>query len=321
MTSDNSGKPVIGLDLGGTNIKGVLWQDGEVTHRDSTKTKAVEGPEAVVARLAKVSGKLMDKAGLKKSEVLGVGVGSAGAIDIEKGVVMESPNLQWSDLPLRDMLAKEIGVDVALDNDVNAGAWGEHKAGAGAGYDELLAVFIGTGIGGGIVLGGKLYHGAFGTAGEIGFNVINANGPIGRRYVEHLASRTSIVNQVVQLIQSNHDSIVPELVDGDLSKVRSKVLAQAVKKDDALVKEVVDAAADYVGISIANAVTLLSLPCVVVGGGLTEALGDYLMDKVRASFHRHVFPQHLRKCEVLASTLEDDANCVGAALLALDRLS
>ena len=184
-----------------------------------------------------------------------------------------------------------------------------------------MAIFVGTGIGGGLIFDGKLYHGPGGTAGEIGHIVLQSGGALGRRTLENLASRTSIVNTLTSLIESNHPSVVPDLVGGNLADIRSKVLAQAVKKKDPLTLKVVADAARIVGIGIANVVTLLSLKCVVVGGGATEALGEAWMDQIRQAFREHVFPAELRDCRIVASKLEDDAGVVGAALLARDRLA
>ncbi|MGB0768182.1 MAG: ROK family protein, partial [Phycisphaeraceae bacterium] len=210
---------------------------------------------------------------------------------------------------------------VAIDNDVNVGAWGEYKAGAGRGYDEQLAIFVGTGVGGGLVIHGQLYRGTGHTAGEIGHTIVGGRGSLGHRTVEDLASRTSMVRRLRHMIEYNHKSVVTELVDGDLSKIRSKVLAQAFKQGDDLTVEVVEDAARYIGMAIANTVTLLSLPCVVIGGGASEALGKPWLKLVRAAFEKHVFPDKLKETKLVLSELEDNAGPIGAALLAADALS
>ncbi|MFN3165978.1 MAG: ROK family protein [Phycisphaeraceae bacterium] len=315
-------KLYFGIDLGGTNIQAAIYDptDNKVVVRDGTKTKAKDGADAVLGRIEKLCNKLIDQAKLKPEDISGLGIGAPGAIDIETGVVLRAPNLGWDKFPLRDELSKRFAFDVTVDNDVNVGAWGEYKAGAGKGHDEQMAIFVGTGVGAGLVLGGKIYHGTNHTAGEIGHTVIAGRGALGHRTVEDMASRTNIVRNLQHLIESNYDSIVPELVDGDLSKIRSKILAQAFEKDDALAVEVITDAARYVGMAIANAVTLLSLPCVVVGGGATEALGKPWMKLIRASFEKHVFPAALRDTAIVPSALEDNAGPIGAALLAAERL-
>jgi len=308
--------PYLGVDLGGTNIKCGLVVNGKVTHRDDTKTKADEGADAVIKRICKTCDNVLEQAGVKRKDVGALGIGAPGAIDISKGVVLRAVNLGWDDFPLAKVLAKEADLPVTVDNDVNAGAWGEHQAGAGKGFDDLFAIFVGTGIGGGLVLNNKVYHGVNHTAGEIGHTLLNADAGLGRRSVEDLASRSNMVDLLIKLIQSGRESVISELVDGDLSRVRSKVLAQALKKEDPLTVEVVHRAATHVGMAIANVVTLMSLPCVVVGGGATEAMGKTWMNWVREAFDDCVFPPELRSCKVVASELEDDAGLLGAALLA-----
>jgi glucokinase len=315
-------KLYFGIDLGGTNIQAAIYDpaNNKIVVRDGTKTKAKDGADAVLGRIEKLCNKLIEQAKLKPEDISGLGIGAPGAIDIETGVVLRAPNLGWDKFPLRDELSKRFPFEVTVDNDVNVGAWGEYKAGAGKGHDEQMAIFVGTGVGAGLVLGGRLYHGTHHTAGEIGHTVIAGRGALGHRTVEDMASRSNIVRNLQHLIESNHDSIVPELVDGDLSKIRSKVLAQAFEKDDALAVEIITDAARYVGMAIANAVTLLSLPCVVVGGGATEALGKPWMKLIRASFDKHVFPSALKDIEIVPSALEDNAGPIGAALLAAERL-
>lgn len=315
----NDDTPYLGVDLGGTNIQCAVVAGGKVVARDSTKTKAAEGSDEVIKRIVKLCDKVAESADLKLKDVAALGIGAPGAIDIKKGSVIKAVNLGWTDFPLAKVLGKETGLEVVVDNDVNVGAWGEYRAGAGKGFDNLFAIFVGTGIGGGLVLDGKLFHGANHTAGEIGHTLLRADAGLGRRTVEDLASRTNMVNLLVQLIEGGHESVVTELVDGDLSRVRSKILGQALKADDPLTAQVVKRAATYVGMAIANVVTVLSLPCVVVGGGATEAMGKTWMNWVREGFDAHVFPDELRACKIVPSELEDDAGPLGAALLAADR--
>ncbi len=311
----------LGIDLGGTNIQaGLLGPDDKVIQTDRVKTKADGGVDTVVKRIGKVVDSVLEKADVKLNDVAGLGIGAPGAVNHKKGVVINAVNLRWTDFPLAKTLEKELGIPVVVDNDVNVGTWGEYMAGAGKEYDELMGIFVGTGIGGGFVLGGELYHGAMLTAGEIGHTVINADAPLGRRTVENLASRTNIVNHLKQLILSNHPSVISELTDGDLDKVRSKILAEAFGQGDELTQEVIGQAAHYIGVTIANAVTLLSLPCVVVGGGVTEALGKPWIELIRDEFDKYVFPSGLSKCKIVASKLGDDAGIIGAALLAKQRL-
>ena len=318
----NTSNLYFGIDLGGTNIQAAIYdiKKQEILIRDGTKTKAAEGSDAVLGRIEKICNKLMDKAELKGEDLAGLGIGAPGAIDFDHGLVLDAPNLRWNDYPLQKELGKRLPFPVVIDNDVNVGAWGEYKAGAGKGYDDQMAIFVGTGVGGGMIINGKLYQGAGHTAGEIGHTIVGGRGTLGHRTVEDLASRTSMVRRIRHMIEYNHKTIVTELVEGDLTKIRSKIIAQAFEKGDPLVVEIVDDAARYIGMAIANAVTLLSLPCVVLGGGASEALGKPWLKLVRKNFEDHVFPDKLKDTKIVLSELEDNAGPIGAALLAADTL-
>jgi glucokinase len=313
----------VGIDLGGTNIQCGVYDSakGKLLYRDGTKTKSSSGADAVVKRIVKLTEKVVDDSGLKMKDMAGLGIGAPGAVDIHKGMVLRAVNLGWTDFPLAKALNKETGLPVVLDNDVNVGAWGEFKAGAAKDHHSCFAIFVGTGVGGGLIFNGQLYHGDLLTAGEVGHTVIKAGNSLGRRTVENLASRTSMVNQIIQLVEAGKPSVVSELTDGDWTSFRSKVLAQAYRKEDEITREVVHAAAQVIGVTIANVVTLLSLPCVVVGGGATEALGKPWMERIRSVFRENVFPEQLQQCVVAPSVLEDDAGVIGAALLARDRIA
>ncbi len=316
------GKYFIGVDLGGTNIAaGVVGDDHAVLARDKKKTKAAGGEERVIERIAKTVLGAIEAGEMDKSEIGGVGIGAPGAIDIDKGEVINAVNLRWNNYPLADVLQKELDLPVTVDNDVNVGTWGEAVAGAGRKYNDMLGIFVGTGIGGGLVIGGDLYHGHHHTAGEIGHTVILGDAPKGRRTLENVASRTSTANLLKSLILSNHASALTEITDGDLDNIRSGALKRAYESRDPLTVEMLHQTAEYVGIAIANTLTLLSLPCAVVGGGVTEALGEDWLKWVRKSFKTHVFPHELDDCPILASELGDDAGVVGAADLARRRLA
>lgn len=307
----------IGVDLGGTNIQaGVVDSSGKVLTRAKTKTHADRGLDAVVERLVKVVHEACDKAGDDVTTIRAMGVGAPGTVDSQRGIVNKAVNLRWDHVPLGEMLKRKLELPVILDNDVNVGAWGEYVCGAGRDHGDQLAVFVGTGVGGGLVINGGIYHGHHMTAGEIGHTIVQSDAGLGRRTLENMSSRTSIVNLLSQLIKSNHPSMLIKLTEGDLDRIRSKVLAQAYEENDALTKEVIRSAASYLGASIASTVTLLSLSCVVIGGGVTEALGDPWVAEIKRAFRQFVFPADLQEVPILMSELNDDAGLVGAALIA-----
>lgn len=314
-------RPVAGVDLGGTNMQiAIVDRDDRVLGRSKRKTKAEEGRDAVLQRIADGVAEAAAEAKLKVTELAGLGIGAPGAVDPKTGTVLEAVNLRWNDVPLAELLRKRTGLPTFVDNDVNVAVWGEHKLGAGENAPDLLGVWIGTGIGGGLVLGGRLFYGTFLTAGEIGHTILMPNNPPGMRSLEHNCSRTAIVERIVRLIRANRKSVIPSLVDNDLDEVKSKTIAKAYQMGDALTMEVVDNAADLVGIAVANVVTLLSIGRVVLGGGLVEALGEPLVERVKKSARTFAFPEKAKAVKVVGTRLLDDAGSVGAALIAMERL-
>lgn len=315
-------EPIVGIDLGGTNMQiGVVDAEGKIIGTSRRKTKADEGMERVLDRLVEGVERACDDAGIKTAELAAVGIGAPSPVEIETGTVLEAVNLRWTDVPLAAILSERLGAPVFVDNDVNVAVYGEWRAGAGQGVNDLLGVWVGTGVGGGLILNGRLYHGATFTAGEIGHVTLFPRAAFGNRSLENNCSRTAVVNRLVGLIRANHKSVLSKLPPETLANMKSRIVAEAYRNGDELVRTVVDDAAELLGISIAGAVTLLGLPRVVLGGGLTEAVGEPFIDAVRESMRRHAFPQRARSVEVVASALEDDAGLLGAALIARRRLS
>jgi glucokinase len=312
---------IAAIDLGGTNMQlGLVGPDGTIVARLKKKTRAEEGLDAVLKRIVKGVRDLADQRGVDPGDLAALGIGAPGAIHPEKGVVLNAVNLGWVDVPLARILSDELRLPVVLDNDANAAIVGEHRAGAARGAQDVIGIWVGTGIGGGIILNNRLHYGHLKTAGEIGHTILLPGGMPADRTLEHNCSRTAVVSQITQLIQTNHKSIVEEMVGGDLSGIRSSVIAKAYDKGDDVTRRVVDRAADLLGVAVANVVTLLSLDRVVLGGGLTEALGQPYVDRVARAMQRDVFPARLRKVPVVATALKDDAGVVGAAFLAMERL-
>lgn len=328
-----TGMVVAGVDLGGTNIQvGIVNAEGKVLGRCKRKTKATEGRDAVVKRIVEGVWRALDDAKIPRDRLFAAGVGAPAVVDTLKGTVVKAGNLGWEDVPLRELLSQQLRVPVALDNDVNCAAWGEVQLGAARGRGHVLAVWVGTGVGGGLVLDGAIWRGPRLTAGEIGYVVLFPGGQPGMMTVEDICSRTGLANALRRLMPAHPDSALHRLVaekiaekailekdrpaerSGDVA-LSSSMIAKAYEKDDELTRKVVDRSADLLGGAIANIVTMLSIDTVVLGGGVTEALGEVYVAKVRRGFERAVFPASLRKIEFLASTLNDDAGMLGAAML------
>ncbi|MSR70292.1 MAG: ROK family protein [Phycisphaerales bacterium] len=310
---------VVGVDLGGTNITvGVVGRDHKIIATAKRKTKAALGLDGVIERIAETIGRACDSASVTIDKIDSVGIGAPSAIDFDDGVVINAGNLGWKQVPLRAILEKRLGKPVVIENDVNAAVWGEARLGAAKNWQEVLAVWVGTGIGGGLILNGALHRGTFHTAGEIGQMQLFPRGGMGRRTLEEYCGRLSLVRAMEAIAGFYPQSkIRPALAQrGDDGMIGSSAIAECYAAGDELVVRVVDDSAELLGIAIANAVTLLSVEAVVLGGGVVEALGKRYVARVRESFEWNVFPSTLKKCHVVASELGDSAGVLGVALLA-----
>jgi len=301
---------------------GVVSPELKMIGEAKRKTKAEEKLEGVLGRIVAGIEEACAEAEITPNDLGGIGIGAPGAIDPNKGLVLEAVNLRWDNVPLAEILTKRTKIRTYLDNDVNAAVYGENRLGAGKGAKNLLGVWLGTGIGAGLILNGALYYGHFWTAGEIGHTILLPNMPRGIRTLEQNCSRTAIVERLVKLIRANQKTKVTAEVGDDYDKIKSRTLARhyrEAEREDKLVVEVVDAAADLLGQAIGSVVTLLSLPRVVLGGGLTEALGPVFVERVEKVVREVAFPDACKKVDVVESSLEDNAGVFGAALIAMER--
>jgi glucokinase len=318
----NPTKPFVGIDLGGTNMQiGIVSPDLALLAPAKRKTKADEGLDAVLTRIVSGVQEAADAAGLKLTDLGGVGIGAPGAVDPHRGIVLEAVNLRWKDTPLSDLLSKRLKLPVIVDNDVNVAVYGENALGAGKKSLNVAGIWVGTGVGGGLILNGQLFYGHYLSAGEIGHTILLPSNPKGNRSLEHNCSRTTVVDRIVRLIKSGQKSSLADEIAGDFDGIKSKTVAKHYLANDKLVREVVDHAADLLGVAVANLVTLLSLERVILGGGLTEAIGKPFVERVHKSAKDLVFPDACRKFDLVASELEDNAGVFGAAMLAMERLA
>ena len=318
---------VVGVDMGGTKIlAAVIDAKGEIVQQTKRATKPKKGPEEVIERITRCIREAIASAELNSSQIRAIGIGSPGPLDPETGVIIFAPNLGWSNVPLKAKLEANLSIPTFVDNDVNVGTLGEYAFGAGQGVKNLVGIFVGTGIGGGIILDGKLFHGVNKTAGEVGHMIVEAKGPrcgCGNfGCLEAVASRTAITRDLQKaILKKGKKSKLTELNGGNLDLIRSKAIARAVKQGDKPTIKVVQRAAKYLGISVASIVHFLNPEMVVLGGGVVEAMGDSLLDPIRHAAAEYALPTTMDGVQIVAATLGDNAGVIGASVLARERLS
>lgn len=312
---------IIGVDLGGTNIAaGAMLEDGsrEIAMR-SEPTLADRGAESVVERIAMtietVIAETIAETGASRDDFLGVGIGAPGPLDREKGLVIIAPNLGWRDFPLRDRIASLVGLRASLDNDANCATYGEWWRGAAQGGRNVVGLTIGTGIGGGLILGGQLYHGASDVAGEVGHTTIDSTG---RRCkcgnygcLEAYASGPAIAERAREALESEEESILPRMVGGRLEEITAQTVYAAAHQGDAVAREVVRDTARFLGAGVANLLNIFNPDVVVIAGGVTQA-GELLFEPLRAEVRRRAFKPAVEACHIVAGSLAGTAGVVGA---------
>jgi glucokinase len=318
-------KILVGVDLGGTSLLAVATSTkGKVLGRKKSKTHAEEGASAVLDRIIKTIRKAVHDADAKVKHVRAVGIGAPGPLNPKTGVILHAPNLgpTWNELPVAELLSERLGCPVYLGNDVNMGAVGEYALGAGKGYEHVVAIFVGTGIGGGIILNGQLYRGVRYTAGELGHVVLMAGGPLcgcGKHgCAEALASRTAMEREVRARIAAGQDSIVPALLEeSGRSTMSSSVIEAALDAGDEVVREVLAEAEYYMGLLVANVVNTLDPEVIVLGGGVVERLGERYIEPVRETAEQYYLNQQNKgKIHIVATELRGYAGVLGAAMMA-----
>lgn len=311
---------IVGVDLGGTSITvGTVPEDGNALYGlDTRPTPVGQGAEAVVERIgemveASVAAARAEGAG--DGEVAGVGIGSPGPLDTHRGIVILTPNLGWKDFPLRDRVAERVGLPATLDNDANCATFGEWWRGAARGTRHVVGITIGTGIGGGIVLDGTIYHGASDVAGEIGHTTIEMNG---RRCkcgnygcLEAYASGPAIAARAVEGLLSGVPSSLPNHVDGNLDAITAQTVYEAAQQGDEFALEVVKDTAKFLGAGVANLVNTLNPEIVVVSGGVTLA-GERLFEPLKAEVRRRAFRPAVDACRIVPARLTGTAGVYGA---------
>jgi glucokinase len=302
----------LGVDIGGTDVKlGILSAQGEILERGKIPTRAGEGPPAVATRVAEW---LRSQSHLAQS-VTAVGVGCAGLIDGARGWLYTSPNLPgWTGIPLASIFEEKLDRPVTIENDANSAAYGEHRKGAGAGTKNFVALTLGTGVGGGVVLDGELYRGSAGFAGEIGHHVIDLNGPVcgcGKRgCLEALIKAQAIVDRALALARAQG----VERPSWD-ERLTVEAIFRAASCGDELAAGVFDETGRLLGIGLSNIIHIFDPDAIAIGGGVAGA-GDFLLEPARATVRDSYMDGAMSHVRIVPALLGNTASFIGAALLA-----
>jgi glucokinase len=317
---------ILALDIGGTKLAvGLFDRRFTMLGRARVATRAENGPDAVFARITTLLDGLMKRCGIDPRALLGIGTGCGGPLDPETGVIYSPPNLPgWDAYPLKDNLEAHFGAPAFVENDANAAALGEHRFGAGQGYRHLFYITASTGIGGGLILGEKLYRGRDHCAGEFGHIVLRRNGPVcncgGRGCLEALASGTAIARRARKMVRRQPDSLLAKMSADRNSPLSAKDVVAAARKGDALAASIIDDAATYLGLGIVSAIHLLNPEIVIIGGGLSRS-GRLLFDTVRRVVKERAQEHLAGGVPIVPAALGTAVGIYGALATALDRLS
>jgi glucokinase len=326
MTETRDKRWVVGVDLGGTNVVvGVLpidGGDGDVLALESRPTESAKGAKYVVDKIVQmVETAIRDvihEFGGSKEDFAGIGIGSPGPLNRETGTIINTPNLGWRNFPLRDLISNAVGLPAALDNDANCATYGEWWLGAGKDVDSLVGFTLGTGIGGGIVFNGEIFHGASDVAGEIGHMSIDSTGRKCKcgNYgcLEAYASGPAIALRAVEGIQAGTETVLADLVEGKLEDISAATVYEGAVVGDAYANEVMKETAKLLGTGIANIINILNPEMIVIAGGVTRA-GDHLFVPLRAEVRRRAFKSAEEACQIVPARLMGTAGVIGAVAM------
>jgi glucokinase len=314
----------VGVDVGATKIVSAAYaipadreRPGEALAQVKTKTPRTEKARDLVAAITASAKEAIDKAG---GTCAGLGVAVPGPLDRAKGIVRYTPNLGLEEYPLADELSKSLGMPVYLENDVQAGVLGELVAGALRGVTNAVGIFIGTGIGGGLVLDGKLYRGSTGSAGEIGHMILLEGGPLcgcgNHGCLEALASRTAMAKDALALAASGKAPAMLSAAGTDIRHYRSSAFEEALEGKDEAIGKVIDRSGFWLGVAMANLVNVLNPEAIVVGGGVAARFGKRILKAAKESMEERLMPGLAGSVRILLSELGDLAVPTGAAIAA-----
>jgi glucokinase len=313
---------ILGLDIGGTNVVVgmVPMEGGTPKGLRRLPTRAEDGGQEVVRRAAEAAkdcmAEVLAEEGGDRTQVAGIGIGAPGPLNRKTGILLEAPNLGWKDFPLQRLVSEHLGLPAALDNDANCATYGEWWMGAGRGSNILVGLTLGTGIGGGFVVNGEIHHGASDVAGEFGHTTIDSTGRKCKcgNYgcLEAYASGPNIAARAVEGIEAGAESVLIELVEGELDKVTAATVYEGVVLGDAYAGEVMTETAKFLGVGVANLINALNPEVVVIAGGVTRA-GEHLFIPLKKEVRKRAFRSAVDACRILPAALPETAGVIGAA--------
>ena len=315
-------KYYIGIDLGGTNIvAGVVDENYKIISKASTKTNLPRPEKEIAADMARVSVQVVKEAGLDMNQIEWVGIGTPGIANSEKGIIEYSCNLGFDNTPMVDYIKEYIDKPVFIENDANAAAYGEYVAGAAKGAKNAVCITLGTGVGGGIIIDGRIYSGSNFAGAEIGHTVIEVDGPecaCGRRgCFEVFSSATGLIRMTKEAMDNDKDTLMHKITAERNGKVTARTSFDAMRMGDKTAKAVVDKFIKYLAAGITNTINIFQPDILCIGGGVCNE-GDPLLLPVRALVKKEVYTRNSPKnTEIVIAKLGNDAGIIGAAFLGM----
>ncbi|OPX85452.1 MAG: Glucokinase [Pelotomaculum sp. PtaB.Bin104] len=312
---------LIGVDLGGTKIHTALATgNGDIVAETRIPTKTARGSAFVIGQIAATVRQLLKQVGVSPASIKVIALGSPGPLDISRGVIQFSPNLHWHDVPVKLLLEEQLSIKVIIDNDANAAALGEYMFGAGKGTKNMVYITVSTGVGGGLILGGQLYHGSSDGAGEIGHTIVLPDGPLcncgARGCLEALSSGTAIAREARCLVNRGGGKNILNRAGGDPGEINSVVVAAAAAEGDPEAALIIDQASRYLGIGVANVINLLNPDMVVLGGGVME-IGEPVWRGIRQEVQSRAFQPSRERAQIVPAALGQRSGVIGAIALAM----
>lgn len=314
---------IIAVDIGGTSFRVALADaSGNILARNARPTHAHEGYPKGLERITETIRETASSVNFEK--VRGIAVASAGPIDPKSGSILTPPSLPgWHNAPLKDSLNSAFGIPVLVESDADMAAVGEHRFGAGRGFDRLIYMTVSTGIGGGIIIDGELLRGSKVSAAEIGHMIVDPKGPVcncgGRGHLEPVASGTAIARMASERLSPKDSGKLAEMCGGDLSILTAKIVAEAASAEDSLANEVMSEAGSSLGLAITSLIHIFDPEVVIIGGGVANA-GELILDPIRRVIAERAMPDFKDRTRVTQSALGDDSGIMGAIAFALDEL-